>query len=111
MTRRSPAAIRWLARAGVGEDIDSPSPELTEMHAVHLDDPTPTDVITFDLGDEGEGPAGEDLELGQHEVAMTGPPGPALGEALVRQHLDAQRRDALWRAVQRKAAARSMRSC
>jgi probable rRNA maturation factor len=32
---------------------------LTELHARHLDDPTPTDVITFDLGDEGGGAAGE----------------------------------------------------
>ena len=29
------------------------------MHAEHLDDPTPTDVITFDLGEEGGGPVGE----------------------------------------------------
>ncbi|MCZ6597583.1 MAG: rRNA maturation RNase YbeY [Planctomycetota bacterium] len=32
---------------------------LARMHAEHLDDPAPTDVITFDLGEEGEGPAGE----------------------------------------------------
>ena len=32
---------------------------LTGMHAEHLDDPSPTDVLTFDLGKEGEGPAGE----------------------------------------------------
>jgi probable rRNA maturation factor len=27
--------------------------ELTRMHGEFLDDPTPTDVITFDLGEEG----------------------------------------------------------
>ena len=32
---------------------------LSEMHERHLDDPSPTDVITFDLGEEGQGPAGE----------------------------------------------------
>lgn len=32
---------------------------LSGMHARHLDDPTPTDVITFDLGEAGEGPGGE----------------------------------------------------
>jgi probable rRNA maturation factor len=33
--------------------------ELARMHAEWLDDPTPTDVITFDLGDDAGGPAGE----------------------------------------------------
>ncbi len=33
--------------------------ELARMHGEWLDDPTRTDVITFDLGDEGLGPAGE----------------------------------------------------
>jgi probable rRNA maturation factor len=32
--------------------------ELTRMHGEYLDDPTATDVITFDLG-AGDGPAGE----------------------------------------------------
>ena len=32
---------------------------LCELHERFLDDPTPTDVITFDLSDPGEGPAGE----------------------------------------------------
>ncbi len=32
---------------------------LTQLHAEHLDDRTETDVITFDLGDDGAGPAGE----------------------------------------------------
>ncbi|MEM7310207.1 MAG: rRNA maturation RNase YbeY [Planctomycetota bacterium] len=32
---------------------------LTQMHADYLDDPSETDVITFDLGEEGGGPAGE----------------------------------------------------
>jgi probable rRNA maturation factor len=34
-------------------------PDLCRMHAEWLDDPTPTDVITFDLGSDLEGPAGE----------------------------------------------------
>ncbi len=33
--------------------------ELAGMHAVWLDDPSATDVITFDLGDDDSGPAGE----------------------------------------------------
>jgi probable rRNA maturation factor len=32
---------------------------LAELHREHLDDPSATDVITFDLGDEAPGPAGE----------------------------------------------------
>lgn len=32
---------------------------LAEMHDAYLGDPSPTDVITFDLGPEGEGPRGE----------------------------------------------------
>lgn len=53
------AAFSHGGRAGatveitfVGEDF------LTRMHADHLDDASPTDVITFDLG-EGEGVVGE----------------------------------------------------
>jgi probable rRNA maturation factor len=33
--------------------------ELAALHAVWLDDPSETDVITFDLGDDDSGPAGE----------------------------------------------------
>ncbi|MBI5431582.1 MAG: rRNA maturation RNase YbeY [Planctomycetes bacterium] len=33
--------------------------ELARLHAEWLDDPTVTDVITFDLGDEPGGPVGE----------------------------------------------------
>ena len=32
---------------------------LTGMHVEHFDDPSPTDVITFELGEEGQGPIGE----------------------------------------------------
>lgn len=32
---------------------------LAAMHAEHLDDPSLTDVMAFDLGEEGPGPAGE----------------------------------------------------
>jgi len=33
--------------------------ELARLHAEHLGDPSPTDVMAFDLGAEGGGPAGE----------------------------------------------------
>lgn len=33
--------------------------ELCRLHAECLGDPEPTDVLSFDLGDEGGGPAGE----------------------------------------------------
>ena len=42
-----------LAVTFVGDEF------LAAMHGRHLDDPTATEVITFDLGDEGEGPVGE----------------------------------------------------
>ncbi len=48
---------------------------LAGMHARYLDDPTPTDVITFDLGEEGEGPAGElyvSLDRARAEAAERG---------------------------------------
>lgn len=32
---------------------------LAELHAVHLGDPSPTDVMAFDLGSDGGGVAGE----------------------------------------------------
>jgi rRNA maturation RNase YbeY len=32
---------------------------LARLHAVHMGDPSPTDVITFDLSDEITGPSGE----------------------------------------------------
>ena len=32
---------------------------LADLHARHLDDSSPTDVMAFDLGEEGAGPAGE----------------------------------------------------
>lgn len=34
-------------------------PDLCRMHEEWLDDPTPTDVISFDLGEDGGGPGGE----------------------------------------------------
>ena len=42
-----------LAVTFVGEEF------LTGLHEEHLADPSPTDVITFDLGEIGRGPAGE----------------------------------------------------
>ena len=34
-------------------------PTLTELHGRCLGDPTPTDVMSFELGEEGDGPFGE----------------------------------------------------
>lgn len=59
------AAVAHGGRPGLPVDvIFVREAELTRMHAEYLDDPTPTDVITFDLGASGEfepseGPAGE----------------------------------------------------
>ena len=33
--------------------------ELARLHGQHLADPSPTDVLAFDLGERGAGPAGE----------------------------------------------------
>ena len=57
------AARAALAHGGRAElDVDVVlvgDATLTELHGRFLDDPTPTDVITFDLGEEGGGPAAE----------------------------------------------------
>ena len=45
-----------------GLDVDVilvDDPMLTDLHARHLGDPTPTDVLAFDLGEDGSGPAAE----------------------------------------------------
>lgn len=34
-------------------------PRLAELHGLHLGDPSPTDVMAFDLGASGFGPSGE----------------------------------------------------
>lgn len=51
---------------------------LTELHGRFLDDPTPTDVITFDLGGEDEpGPDGElyvSLDMARRVAAERGVP-------------------------------------
>ena len=53
------AALSHGARPGIGLEVVFVDAEtLRRMHAEVLDDPTETDVITFDLG-EGPGPAGE----------------------------------------------------
>jgi len=54
------AALAHGGRAGIEVNVilvDEPT--LTELHERFLDDPTPTDVMSFDLGEEGGGPAGE----------------------------------------------------
>ena len=57
--RAAAAAALHGGRAGLALSVVFvPEEELTALHAEHLGDPTPTDVITFDLGDGG-GPQGE----------------------------------------------------
>lgn len=54
------AALREGGRDGVELSVvlvDDPT--LTELHRVCLGDPRPTDVMSFDLGDEDAGPVGE----------------------------------------------------
>ena len=54
------AALAHGGRPGISLGVVFvPDDVLTEMHARHLGDPTPTDVLSFDLGEEGGGPAGE----------------------------------------------------
>ena len=48
---------------------------LTDLHARFLGDPSPTDVITFDLGEEGPGPAAElyvSVDCAERECARRG---------------------------------------
>lgn len=54
------AALAYGGRAGLGVEVvllDDPS--LAALHDQWLGDPSVTDVMAFDLGDEGEGPAAE----------------------------------------------------
>ena len=54
------AALAFGGRSGIDVSVvlvDDPT--LADMHGRYLADPTPTDVISFDLGEEGGGPAGE----------------------------------------------------
>jgi probable rRNA maturation factor len=58
--RAARAALEHGGRPGIALSVVFVSDaELARMHARHLDDPRPTDVITFDLGEETGGPAGE----------------------------------------------------
>jgi probable rRNA maturation factor len=58
--RAAEVALEHGGRAGEGLSIVFvDDPELAAMHAEWLDDPTPTDVISFDLGAEDGGPMGE----------------------------------------------------
>jgi probable rRNA maturation factor len=59
-TRIVDAALEHGGRAGIDiEVVIVDDAKLTELHGRFLDDATPTDVISFDLGEEGEGPAAE----------------------------------------------------
>lgn len=54
------AALEHGARPGLAvEVVIVADDELAALHARFLDDPTPTDVITFDLDDDLGGPAAE----------------------------------------------------
>lgn len=58
--RAAELALEHGGRAGEGLSIVFvDDPELAAMHADWLDDPTPTDVISFDLGGGAGGPMGE----------------------------------------------------
>ncbi|MEZ6015267.1 MAG: rRNA maturation RNase YbeY [Planctomycetota bacterium] len=54
------AALAHGGRAGIDVDVilvDDPT--LADLHARFLGDPSVTDVMSFDLGEDGGGPAGE----------------------------------------------------
>ncbi|MEW6074453.1 MAG: rRNA maturation RNase YbeY [Planctomycetota bacterium] len=54
------AALAHGGRPDVGLAVSFGGEELlAELHGRHLGDPTPTDVLAFDLGEEGRGPVGE----------------------------------------------------
>jgi rRNA maturation RNase YbeY len=54
------AALSHGKRAGIGVSVALVSDaELAGIHGRFLDDPSTTDVISFELGDEAGGPAGE----------------------------------------------------
>jgi probable rRNA maturation factor len=60
VTEAVEAALNHGGRPGIGiEVVFVDDPTLTDLHQRALNDPTPTDVITFDLGEDGGGPAGE----------------------------------------------------
>jgi probable rRNA maturation factor len=54
------AALEHGGRAGLTVAVTFVSDrKLARLHARHLEDPRPTDVMAFDLGEAGAGPAGE----------------------------------------------------
>jgi probable rRNA maturation factor len=54
------AALAHGGRAGAGISVLlTDDPTLAELHERFLGDPSPTDVMSFDLGEEEDGPAGE----------------------------------------------------
>jgi len=76
------AALAHGGRAGLEVDVvlvDDPT--LAELHGRFLGDPTPTDVMSFDLGDDGVGPAGELYVSVDRAVAVSS----ARGSALTRE--------------------------
>ena len=70
------AALAHGGRAGLDVDVvvvDEAG--LTDLHARFLGDPTPTDVIAFDLGEEGGSPAAEmyvSVDCARREGALRG---------------------------------------
>ena len=59
VVRAVEAALAHAGRPGVELDVVLVDPTLADLHERFLGDPTPTDVIAFDLGPEGDGPRGE----------------------------------------------------
>ena len=70
------AALVDGGRGGLDVDVVMvDEARLTELHARFLGDPTPTDVITFDLGEEGGSPAAElyvSVDCARREGAQRG---------------------------------------
>lgn len=76
------AALAYGGRAGVDVDVvlvDDPT--LAALHARFLGDPSPTDVMSFDLGDGG-GPVGEVYVSVDRATAVAADRGVAVGREL-----------------------------
>ena len=71
VARAVDAALDHGGRSGLGVSVVLADDELmVELHRDYLDDPTPTDVITFDLGadDDPAGGAAAELYIGVEEA-------------------------------------------